>query len=283
MTKAIATIEKESSDFLTKCQKSLAGYANRKYDKSYFLKSAQLAILENTQLQECFKTDKGKSSLFHALRYAASTGLSLNPQEGKAALIAYRDKNGNVIVNYQVMKNGLLDLAMESGKVEFILSDVVRENDKYSGIRKTMSGDDFELTISSKDRGTIIGFFAGIKLKSGSTHACYMTIEEMEDHRDKYAKGLYYKDGNPVKDHAWHKSFEGMGLKTVIKRLFRNLSISDDLDNAVSTDDGFEGDTIDIPADGYSSEDAVSAIKKKEEEKEEKPVAAEGEDQGSLL
>lgn len=280
-----ATIEKQSSDFLTKFSESLAGYAERNYSKDSFFKSIQLAILESEQLQECFKTDAGKASLFHALRFAATTGLSLNPQEGKAALIAYGGK-----VSYQVMKNGLLDLAMESGMVEFIISETVRENDRWGGVTKTMSGDTFELTIAITNRGNIIGFMAGIKMKTGSTHVSYMTIDEVEDHRDRYAKGLYYtydnkqkgiKSGDIILTHAWHKSFEGMALKTVIKRLFRNISISKDIDKVIGADDGYESETITIPADGYSAEDAKVALEKKVEPEKEKPVVED--DSGSLL
>ena len=263
----------------------MAGYAEREYNKTQFLKSVQLAILESRDLQACFKSDAGKMSLFHALRYASATGLSLNPQEGKAALIGYKDKNNNMVINYQVMKNGLLDLAMDSGKVESIMSDVVKEGDEFR-LTKTSAGDDFSFSPALKDRVEIVGFFASLKMKDGTTHVSWMTLAEVEDHRDKYARGLYYKDGNPVKEHAWHKSFEGMGLKTVIKRLFRNISISSDVDRAIGVDDQFEADTINItPQGGESAEDVTKKLKDK---KAEAPVVEKAEtvgddNQGSLL
>ncbi len=194
----------------------LAKYAKRSYQMGDFLRSANLAILNNKDLTAAVQTDQGRISLMNALMYAAVTGLSLNPAEGKACLIAY----GNSI-NYQIMKNGLIELALETKQVEFIVSDVVRENDT-ARIKKTMAGDDIEHYIALTERGKIIGFYAAMKLINGGQHVVYMTIKEMEEHRDKYGKGISKPDS------AWRKSFEGQGNKTVVKRLLTRIAIGDD-------------------------------------------------------
>ena len=249
--------------------KSLAGYAMREYDKNAFLKSAMLCIMENPELQKAIATPQGKISLFGALRYAAATGLSLNPQEGKSGIISYGDK-----IQYQVFKNGILDLAMQSGQVEFVTCDTVREND-FLEIEKTSDGDKFSFKPALSKRGNIIGFFAACKLKSGPSHCKWMTLDEMEDHRDKYS--AMYK-AKPERS-PWSKSFEGMGLKTVIKALFRNLSISPDIDVAIGSDDKEESDLVNITP-GFSSDDLKKELEKKSEG--DKPTAK-AEKQGSLL
>jgi phage RecT family recombinase len=242
--------------YLKDSAKSLSQYAVTNYKLDSFIKSAMLAIVDKPELRECLTTSTGKASLFNALRYAASTGLSLNPQQGKAALIAFGGQ-----VQYQVMKNGIIDLAMRSGKVEFVTCDTVRENDKFE-IEKTSDGDKFSFKPAMTDRGKIIGFFAACKLTTGSTMTKWMTLDEIEDHRDRYS--AMYK-AKPEKS-PWTKSFEGMGLKTVIKALFRNLSISDELDSAVGSDDASENEIINItPAPkGTSADDAVEKLKTKE-------------------
>jgi len=264
--------EKQIANFLQMSSKSLFSYASRKYNRDAFIKSAMLAIIENDDLKNCINSNPGQLSLFGALRYAATNGLSLNPQEGKAALIPYKGK-----VSYQIMKNGLIDLAMDSGAVESIISYVVRENDVFS-FTKTSDGDKYEYTPARSERGEIEGFFAAVKFKDSVSIGQYMTLEQVEDHRDKYSKGLKDGNGKPRQNHAWVKSFEGMGLKTVIKRLFRNVSISPVMDEAVGIDDGFECDTIEIKKNGFTAEGVTEEIKKNEKrEKVDPPIEVEAE------
>jgi recombination protein RecT len=244
--------DKFIGDFLNKAHGTLKNYAVRQYDHESFIKSAMLAIVENETLRECLKTDQGKLSLFGALRFASSTGLSLNPQEGKAALIAYGGK-----VQYQIMKNGIVELALSSGMVDFVTADIVRERDKFE-LSKSMSGDNYEYAPAKTDRGDVIGFFAGCKLKSGSTHVKYMTRQEVEEMRDKYSAMFKAKpEASP-----WSKSFNGMGIKTVLKSLFRNLSISTALDDALGNDEK-TGAVIDITDGGWTSEEVKTELEQK--------------------
>ena len=223
---AIAIRDQEIQGYLSEVAGSLANY-HAGDGMNGFLRSAMLMISESEELKKCLTNEAGKKSLYHAMKYAAGTGLSLNPQEGRAALIAYGGK-----VQYQVMKNGLIDLAMQSGKVRHITSDTVRENDGFD-ITKGVSGDSYTFSPARKNRGGIDGFFAAIVMTDGSCHIKYMTKEECEAHRDSYSS--LYK--NKPQASPWSKSFEGMSLKTVMKALFRNLSISPEMDNAVGSDD----------------------------------------------
>ena len=270
---ALTKTDNEAGAFLQKFGKSLEQYAIRKYDKSTFLKSAMLAIVSNDELKACLKTEEGKLSLFSALRYASVTGLSLNPQEGKAALIAYGNK-----VQYQPMKNGLIELALESGQIEFLTAEHVRMNDKFD-IVKTSDGDKYEFSPALEDRGGIRGFFATIKFKSGTTYLKWMTKSEVEEHRDKYSSYVNDKNGNPIKNAPWNKSFVGMGEKTVMRKLLKSISISEDLDNAISADDFYEAEYTVEPDPGISADEAAEKLK----DKKEQPKPAIAEQQGDLL
>jgi phage RecT family recombinase len=244
-----------AGDFLNKFQKSLKDYAIRKYDGRAFLKSAMIAIADSPTLAECLKTDAGKRSLFNAMRYAATTGLSLNPQEGKAALIGYSGK-----IQYQVMKNGMIDLALESGKVEFITADYVRENDEFR-ITKSIDGDKYTFAPALRDRGGVLGYYAALKLASGATHVKWLTAEEVKAHREKYSKASQMPE-------------IGYGVKTVMKALLRSVSISDALDRVIGQDDAIEAE---FTVHGTTADDVAAALSKPD-----KPVKPEAE-QGELL
>lgn len=249
-----ATIDSAAAEYLKKFEPALKDYAIRQYSQPAFLKSAMLAIVDSPALAQVLATDAGKKSLFNALRYAATTGLSLNPQEGKAALIP---RNGQV--QYQIMKNGMVELALESGKVEFITADYVKSGDKFSLV-KSVHGDSYEFRPALADRGEVIGYFAALKLKSGATHVKWFTAEEISAHRKKYSEKSQMPD-------------IGYGVKTVMKALLRSVSISAELDTAIGADDFMETSFRVEP--GTSADDAVAALKQGKDDPEP--------DQGSLL
>lgn len=68
-------------------EQDLSRHAVRQYGEEEFKRSVVLAIAENEDLQAALKSEKGQRSLYNALRRAATLGLSLNPQEGKACLV----------------------------------------------------------------------------------------------------------------------------------------------------------------------------------------------------
>jgi len=258
-----ATIDASAGMFLEKFSKSLGGYAVRQYDITAFLKSAMIAIVSNKDLSKCLNSEKGKLSLFNTLRYAAATGLSLNPQIGEAALIGYENKQGEIILNYQIMKNGLIRLVLENDTVESIQSDYVKENDIWIP-KKTASGDDYEFAPARKDRGNYEGFFASMKLKNGSTYVKWMTLEEVKAHRDKYS-GMY--NSKNKENSPWVKSFEGMAIKTVIKMLIKSVHVSKTLTQIIEYDDFSSDDYIDTP--GISADETLKKLEGKEAKKTE--------------
>lgn len=268
------SVDSLAGGFLQEYGKSLAEYAVRDYNQGTFLKSAMIAIVDNQDLVKLVNTPAGKKQLFGALRYAATIGLSLNPHEGKACLIPYGNK-----IQYQVMKNGMIDLAMESGKVDFITAEYVRENDKFS-LKKTVNGDEYEHIPAIKSRGALLGFYAALKLRNGKTHLKWMTAEEMDEWRKKFSSKTQMPE-------------IGYGLKTIMKALLRNISISDALANAVGADDFYEADFSATPADpepGASAEDVAEALQSnthsaKSTGQSGAPVGPEttGAGQGSLL
>ena len=264
--KSLAVIEKSAADFLTGLKATLPTYAIRTYDNNLFVKSAMIAIVSNPSLSKCLSTAEGQTSMVNALRMAAGSGLSLNPQEGKSAIIPYGNK-----VNFQVMKNGLIELALESGKVEFITADTVRANDEFD-MKKTMSGDEYFFSPARKDRGEIDGFFAAVMMKDGKCHTIYMANEQVLEHRKSFSKNTQM----PV---------EGYGQKTALKRLLNNLHISPELSQVVGSDNASEREIIDVTPKpvlkGTGAEDLEAKLTDQKEagQAEEKPAAEKEQDQ----
>ena len=248
--------EKEVKGYLATIQPELQKYSVMNYDEKTFMRSAILAISDNPGLAKAVSTPQGKTSLYNALKYAATTGLSLNPMEGKAALIPYGDK-----VQYQIMKSGMIELAMSTGKVAFITSDTVRENDTWR-MKKTSAGDDYEFEPARRGRGQIDGVFAACRLVDGTTHVKYMDIDQVEEHKKKYSA----KTQMPI---------EGYAIKTVLKAMLRGLNIAPEIDAAVGADDASEyeqSEPRDVsPQKGTTADDVADALKAKKEEKSADP------------
>lgn len=225
--------------------------SERKYDQTKFVNSMVCMFAEDPNKLKCLETTTGKASLLNALKRAATTGLSLNPQSGKAGIIVYYNKKQQAhIASYQIFKNGMIDMAMQTGKIKFITCDTVMENDHFK-VTKTIEGDKFEFEPELDNRGMIRGFFAAMVTVDGVSTVAYMSNRQVQAHRDAYAaSSLSWDDGNPKVDAAWNKSYEGMGLKTVMKRMLRNSYVEAEseheeyLRSAIREDDESESELM---------------------------------------
>jgi len=220
-----------------------------------FLKTAALCTLENPDLRACLTTQPGKISMIRALQRAAATGLSLNPQEGKAALVPIGGK-----VEYWPMKNGIIDLAHESGKVEYIAAETIFGKDTFS-LRKTAKGDDYEFAPALSGRGEPVAYFAVVALTGGRSIVKYMDKAQVEAHKNKYAKGVTNAKS------AWNTNFNGMAEKTVLKALLKSVYLGSKVQKAIDIDDELsnEGDNT-PPAKGTAPETVAETVTMKQAE-----------------
>lgn len=182
MANEITVTDQKIKGWLVDNQAELTGYAARRYDQSAWMRTAMLAIVESNDLRTAMTTEAGRISLHHALRRAASLGLSLNPQEGKSCLVPYKGK-----IQYQVMKDGYIDLALDTGAVKSIKIDTVYEADEFQ-ITETNNGDEFRFSPARKNRGKIDGFFASMTLTDGTCSTKWITAEQAIEHRKKYSQ-----------------------------------------------------------------------------------------------
>ncbi len=253
-TTAVAVTEKTVAAFVADVLPNLRNYKVRNYDESAWAKTAMLCIADNPELMACLATPQGKTSLYHALRYAAVTGLSLNPQEAKACLVPIQGK-----IHYWLEKAGIIDLVLETGAVAYIRANAVRQNDRFR-VTESFEGDAYEFSPATRQRGEIIGFFCAIRLKTGGNLVHWMTVEEVQAHRDTYGKGLDRKDS------AWRKSFEGMGVKTVIKMACARLSLPREAMRVIEAaePETVAGEWVEVPGAGTGAADLEKTLKEKQ-------------------
>lgn len=262
--------------FLKREEAMLSEYVTRAAGREYrpFELSALMLIQDTPALQECLRSKEGEASLRNALMRAAATGLSLNPADGKATIIAYGGK-----ARYQIMKAGMIEIAIASGSVQNLTADVVHDADEWE-FEKTVDGDRFRHRPAKKARGAAVGYYAACKILTGEAHVKYLTREEVEAHRDSYRS-------NKRDDSMWATSFDGAALKTVIKALLRNLHLAPAAREFVTLDDRDEVGDWDVETVhvGSSSSDITDAIRERAAEPEPSPPAdlETGRKEGDLL
>jgi recombinational DNA repair protein RecT len=202
-----------------------AFYRGRDFDA--WKQDVALAIVQSESLRNCLNNELHKAVLLRAIQLNASSGLSLNPQHGEAALVAYNGKKG-FIVNHIAMKNGLVKKALETRKVLKIESGTVYEKDEFK-VRKSSDGDGYDWCPALKDRGKPSGYFACIALSDGKKAVEYWDYAQVWEHALKYGNGRVWDDVNKTyelkfyPDSAWGKSFNGQAEKTVIRAGLHNL------------------------------------------------------------
>lgn len=136
----------------------------------------------------------------------------------EASLVPYGDEC-TLVTGYK----GLMKCAMRSGEINSIRVEEVKEADTFEEV---LGSDPKLVHIPGKGkRGEVTHYYAIARMKMGDPIWRVMTREDIEEHRDQYAKGLNRKDS------AWNTNFDAMAKKTVIRQLCKYLPASVELTN----------------------------------------------------
>jgi recombination protein RecT len=163
---------------------------------------------KNPYLQNCDPV-----SFCGAVMQAAQLGLEFGELK-QCALIPYKNEC-KLMIQYQ----GYLALLWRSKAVTNVQAKVVYE------------GDDFFVSFGSENRlhhvphfkSTVpTHFYAGATPVGGSFMFEVMSLAQVEDHKNRYARGIDKRDS------PWNTSFESMALKTVIRKMIKLLPLSAD-------------------------------------------------------
>jgi recombination protein RecT len=190
-------------------------------------------------------------SFMGALMQVSQLGLEPGGALGHAYLIPFKvnRKRGNDWVKVQEVQviigyRGMIDLARRSGQIVSLSARVVREKDRFLyayGLDETLTHVPYE---GDDDPGEITHVYAVAKLQGGGVQFEVMTRKQVESVRDKsqgYTGALSNaeKFKKPV-DSPWVNNFDEMARKTAVRRLFKYLPVSIEIQTAVGLDEQAE-------------------------------------------
>lgn len=208
--------------FLVKNKARIANALPSNLTPDRMLSIVMTEIRKVPALAEC-----DQASLFGAVIQASQLGLEIGSHLGHCYLIPFKNKQKGItecqfIVGYR----GMIDLARRSGQIISLQAHAVYENDEFDfayGLEERL-----DHVPARSDKGDMIAVYAVAKLVGGGHQIEVMWKSDVD---------LVAKSFGPWKDH-----YEEMAKKTVIRRLFKYLPVSIELQTAVSQDEKAESD-----------------------------------------
>lgn len=209
--------------------------------KERFVTNLASLTSQNKSLSECTNI-----SVMSGAIVATSLNLSLNKSFGYAYLVPFNNKSTKEKeAQFQIGYKGYIQLAMRSGAYLRLNAIPVHKN-------KFVSWDDMEekLILNDEDgEGEIAGYVAFFELLNGFKKTMFWSYEKMLNHADTYSMAFNrfsykeLKEGKiPSKDmwkysSFWYKSFDDMGLKTMLRQLLSKYGIlSEEMEQAYRFD-----------------------------------------------
>jgi len=199
-------------------------------------------IMSVAQNNEKFQNVE-RSSVILAAAQAASLDLSINPNLGLAALIPYVN-----ICQFQVQRDGWVELCLRTGQFEYIVNEIVYEGELVKRDRFT---DTYIFDETKRKSDKPIGYMAAFKLIDGYRKTVYWTFEECKAHGLKYSQT--FKKGKGL----WVDNFHAMALKTVLKHLLKKYAPKsiEIINKAMEVDQAAFTGSIDNPQPVYVDND----------------------------
>jgi recombination protein RecT len=150
------------------------------------------------------------TSICGALVQASILGLEPDGMSGEAFLIPYyNSKIGGYECQMQTGYKGIVKLARNTGEYNLIDAQPVHDNDEFN-FQKGSETFWFHRWDPRIERGAVYGYWGGYTLKDGGKNFEFMSVSEIEAHRDQYSQGAYKKDrGKFVLDGDGHKILQG--------------------------------------------------------------------------
>ena len=204
-----------------------------------FIATIIVASIINPDIQNC-----EPNSVINAALQAASLSLSISPSLGQAAIIPFNSKDGKK-AQFQIMKNGLVQLALRTNQYRYLQVGNVYQGETINEDRLTG-----KTTLGGARTGDeVIGKCAYFQLLNGFEKYLVMSIPEILEHAKKFSKSWSRKENCFYKGSAWDTSFDKMCDKTVLKLLLKNYGVLSDKMEQVLERENETGEVehIDIP------------------------------------
>lgn len=198
------------------------------------IKPEKMARIILTALRTTRDLDKTTpESFFGCVMQAAQLGLEVNTPNGHAYLIPRRNNRAGtmectLIVGYQ----GMIELALRSGKVEKIWTRVVREGDLFR-VKYGLEEDiEHEPAIDAeRETRPITYVYAVAALTTGGKVFEVLSAAQVEQRRKRSAAG---------QSGPWQTDYEAMVRKTAVRSLFKWVPKSSEMAMAESLDERAE-------------------------------------------
>lgn len=225
-------------------------------------------IRKNPKLLDC-----DMKSLMGSIIQAAQLGLEPGSALGHCYLIPFfNQKRGISEAQFMMGYRGMLDLIQRSDRVSHVVA------------RAVFSGDDFDFRYGSEEKITHIPDLEGECHPNDLTHVyCVASFRDgsraFEVMNRNQIEAIRSRSKQP--QGIWATDFEAMARKTVIRRLFKYLPVSIQIQQAITMDEAAEADLSQDPLSVFEPEEIpeqkqVHKIKsaKSTNALEEKPKAA---------
>lgn len=200
---------------------------------------ARIVLTEFRKTPALMKCDP--ATLFGAVIQCAQLGLEPGGALGHAYLIPFENRKRNTTdVQFIIGYRGMIDLARRSGQIVSLEAHAVYDGDEFEcelGLNSQLRHVPDWQNANRVDSQKMKFVYAVAKLKDGGTQFEVMSRAEVDGIR---ARSKAAGSG------PWATDYVAMALKTVIRRLFKFLPVSIELQTAVGLDEQAEAD---IPQD----------------------------------
>jgi recombination protein RecT len=206
-------------------------------EAAQLVRDALTCIQQTPKLAECVP-----QTVLGSLMTCAQLGLRPGVSGlGHAWVLPYWDKNydhgngrkGAFVAQLIIGYKGYVDLAYRSGQIATVIGRTVYEGDTFD-IEYGLDDKLIHKPATTGERTKPIGHYAIVKLANGGRSFWYMTEDEMQAWKRKYAPKS--KAGNIVG--PWNSDYESMARKTCLLRLAAWMPKSTELAIAVEIDNG---------------------------------------------
>ena len=91
--------------------------------------------------------------------------MPINPNLGFAAIIPFNDKKNNrCVAQFQIQRDGWVDLCLRTGQFEYIANEIVYEGEL---VEKNRFTDTYVFDETKRTSDKVIGYMASFKLTNG--------------------------------------------------------------------------------------------------------------------
>lgn len=200
---------------------------------------ARIALTEVRKIPKLAQCDQ--TSFLGAIMQCAALGLEPGGALGHCYLIPFENRRQNrTEVQFIVGYRGMIDLARRSGQIVSLEARAVYAKDHFKVRLGLDSSIEHEPDWEADDRGDLTFVYAVAKLRDGGVQFEVMSRKEIERVRNEsqgYKTAARFAKPGQEPNSPWASHFEEMAKKTVIRRLFKYLPVSIEIQRAVGLDE----------------------------------------------